>query len=116
MGAPPNLQTPPLPPGIKAQQGPMAGPGAQPGMTENAEAIMSRIAADVRKLARSLVNAKPEALQTLKEILPMLSQLQSEIVGTNEQESNPAPPPTPGETLPPPTASAAPAGGYLPGA
>ena len=95
----------------------MSGVGEPPPQMENAEAIVERIGVDIRKLAESLVNSKPAALQTLKEILPLMSQLTSEIMGPEDRgESTPPPPPTPGEALPPPSQSAAPAGGYLPGA
>jgi len=93
--------------------------GATQEPTDNPQAIVAKIGADVRKLAEALAKskAKPAALETLKQMIPMLAQLTSDILGPEDQgTATPAPPPTPGEVLPPPSQSAAPAGGYLPGA
>ena len=96
----------------------MPGPGQPPqGQGDNAQTIVMKMGADIRKLAESLVRTKPEALQTLKEIIPLMAQLTSQILGPEDQsEQAPVPPPTPGEVLPPPSTSAAAGSGYLPGA
>lgn len=112
----PGVATPPLPPGLRAQQGAMAGPPqSQP--QDSPIALISEIGDRMRRLSGILAKTNPQSLQTLKACLPYMSQLLSELQqGPQGQQQPPTPAPTPAEVPPMPSDSAAPgAGASAPG-
>jgi hypothetical protein len=116
MGISPTPNMPPLPAGLRAQQGPL--PTAQPAQPpqDTPQALILSIGEQMRKLAQVLSQAKPEALPVLKQAVAAMAELLSQVqTGPAPQPMVPPPAPTPGEPPPGPGASAAPSGGYIPG-